>query len=355
SGSGGTVLAQLLPNEICRFSPTSVTCPTASAEKWLPRTASHVMAGDENANGVYFKNNIHGQIDALLSVTDWVNPIPFDTQRSIYFSPSVPMGTNVSGAPGLRPGDVGRIARIGALDGQVEYFVTQEQINQSLGLPPAYPIDVDAVAFQPNFGLFFSIDVDVVATTACGSLLVQDGDVLCIPPTSFAIGAGFTIASVLPSSAVVAYPEAVMDLMTANAQVTDRFGACVTTVGDVESLDIDILGPVDSVVPCGGYSLAVPNLLYSVENGTGGSVLETAAGAGAIRSSTCGPMGTSCGFGPTLGYQVGIQPFSGNIGAQSHVNALTSTRTCRHVLEPQQHVMNVFPLGAPAGANQIDY
>jgi len=353
SGSGGTVLASLLPNEM-HFLDYGGPCPLVSAEKWLPRSASNVMAGDDNANGVLFKGNVFGQIDALLSVTDWVNPVPFDTQRSVYFSPSVPLGTSVSGAPGLRPGDVGRIARVGGLDGQIEYFVTQEQINQALGLPPAYPIDVDAVAFQPNFGLFFSIDADVTANTGCGPMLVQDGDVLCIPPIALSLGAGFTVSAVLPASAVVVYPEAVMDAFVASAQVSDRFGVCLAAVGDVEALDIDLAGPVDTIVPCVGFTLNVPNLVFSCENGTGGSVLET-AGGGAIRSSVCGPMGTSCGFGPTLGFQVGIQPFSGNIGAPSHVNALASTRVCRHVTEPQQHVMNVFPLGAPFGANMVDY
>jgi hypothetical protein len=37
------------------------------------------------------------------------------------------------------------------------------------------------------------------------------------------------------------------------------------------------------------------------------------------------------------------------------VNGLMSAFGYDHVLEPQQHVMTVWPAGAPAGANQIAY
>ena len=53
--------------------------------------------------------------------------------------------------------------------------------------------------------------------------------------------------------------------------------------------------------------------------------------------------------------QVGIQPVSGNVGAFGYVNALADARVCMHVLEPQQHVMNVPPLGLPLGFNNIHY
>ena len=56
-----------------------------------------------------------------------------------------------------------------------------------------------------------------------------------------------------------------------------------------------------------------------------------------------------------MGPQMGVRPASVAVGAASFVNALASSRGCRHVLEPQQHIMPVFPLGAPAGANMIDY
>lgn len=347
SGSGGTVLSTLRTNEISEVSYIG-PCTSVSAEKWMTRTVQHVMAGDEDADTMFFEPTLFGSIDALLSTQNWVAPVPFSNQRTIYWSPTTELNLAISG-PEFRPGDVGRIGA----GGQAERFITQEQFNLALGLPPAYGIDIDAIAFQPNFGVYFSIDDDVTALTGCGPMLIQDGDILCIPSVALSYNADMTINTVAPLSAVVVYSETDMDAMVVAAGVTNRFGACLTAVGDVESLEIDLLGPVTTVVPCVGFALNVPNLLFSSENGTGASVLET-QGGGAIRNSTCGPMGTACGWGPTLGFQVGVQPFSGNIGSPSYVNALCETRGCRFVLEPEEHVQ-IAPLGAPLGATMIDY
>ena len=178
STSGGTVLGTLLPNELSYLDFLTTPCLSVSAEKWLPRTCSHVMAGDEDANGTYFNPSIFGIIDAVLTLrTAWTSA-PDDNQRTTFWSPTSPMGTAVSGAP-FRPGDVARI--VNGPDGTVEHFMRQEHFNTALGLPPATPIDVDAIAFQQNYGIFFSIAFDIVANTACGPMLVRDGDVICIP------------------------------------------------------------------------------------------------------------------------------------------------------------------------------
>jgi len=353
SGSGGTVLANLLPNELCYLDLATTPCPGGSAEKWMPRTCSHTMAGDEDGDGLFYNPGIFGRIDAVLSNVNFTSPIGIDTQRSVFWSVSAAMGTNVSATP-FRPGDVAHIVRSTLGDGQVEYFMRQEMFNMALGLPPANPIDVDAIAFQPNYGVFFSVDLDTPANTACGPMLVRDGDVLCIPPWALTYTSDMRVASVAPNSAVVVYDEATMDAFTLNAQVADRFGACLNTVGDVESLEIDLLGPTTSIVPCAGFTLPVPALIYSSENGSGASLLTTQFG-GQIYNTICGPAGTTCGFGPTFGPQMGIQATSTTTGAPSHVNGVAFSRACYNVLEPQQHVMNVFPGGAPAGAMQIDY
>jgi len=352
SGSGGTVLQTLRPNEMHYLAFTSA-CSSLSAEKWLPRTAAHTMAGDENGDGVYFNPGIFGSMDALLAPLNAAGVAAGVNQREVFWSVSAPMGNNVSATP-FRPGDVARIVRNGLGEGQVEYFMRHEMFLQALGLPAAATVDIDAIAFQPNYGVFFSIDTDTPAMTACGPTIVRDGDVLCLPPWTLGYTPDLRIASVLPSSAEVVYPEAMMDAFTANANVTDRFGACISIALDVESLEIDLLGPTSTVVTCSGVALPVPTLLYSTETGTGASVLTTQFG-GQIYNTLCGPAGTTCGFGPTFGPQMGIRPTSATTGAPSWVNGLTMARACRNVLEPQQHVMNVFPGGAPAGANAIDY
>jgi hypothetical protein len=351
SGSGGTVLAQIRPNEVVQLDWSSSPCPV-SAEKWGPRTVYHTMAGDENGDGTLFNPTMFGPVDALLSTGNTAGTGP-DNQRTVFWSPSAAMGNNVS-LPPLRPGDVGRIVRVGALDGQVQHFMRQEQFNQALGLPVATPIDVDAIAFSPQFGVFFSLDQDVVANTVCGPVLMRDGAVIGIPQSALTYTADLRIAAVLPGSAIQVYSEAQIDAMVLNAQVTDRFGACVPIGIDLEALELDFFGAVLPVSGCSAQPpIFVPNLIFTTETLTGGAVLET-AGGGQIHNGPCSPLGRSCGFGPTLGVQVGIQPVSGVLGAASYVNSLCKVRTGRYVMEPQQHVMNVFPLGAPFGSTQID-
>lgn len=353
SGTGGTVLATLRPNEICHYDLASTPCATASAEKWLPHTAANVMAGDADANGDYDDASIFGRIDALLTSQSSPTAIGGDNQRNTFWSPSIAMGNAISANP-FRPGDVARIVRGAIGEGQVEYFMRQEQFVQALGMPVGSSLDIDAIAFSPNYGVFFSLDSDTPAITDCGPMLVRDGDIICIPPYGLTYTADMRIASVVPSVAVVVHNEIQMNLFTNNANVTNRFGSCVSLITDVESLEIDFSGPTTTVSSCAGIALPVPTLIYSVDTGTGGSLLTTQFG-GQIYSTPCGPAGTSCGFGPTFGNQVGIQPTSATVGAASHVNALSIARACRTVLEPQQHTVNVFPLGAPAGFMQIDY
>ena len=353
SGSGGTVLSMLRPNEICQLRPNTVTCPTLSAEKWLPRSAANVMAGDEDANGQYNNPSIFGRIDALLANQSNAAGLARDNQRTVFWSPAQPMGNAISAGP-FRPGDVGRIIRNGIGEGQVQYFMRMEMFTQALGMPAGSTVDVDAIAFSPNYGVFFSLDADTLAVTDCGPTFVRDGDVLCVPPYGLTYTPDMRIASVVPSSAIVVHPEAQMNAFTANAQVTNRFGACVSLAVDVESLEIDFAGPSTFVTSCVGITVPVPTLLFSTETGTGASVLTTQLG-GQIHNIPCGPAGTSCGFGPTFGPQMGIQQTSAAVGAASFVNALSFSRACRSVLQPQQHTMNVWPIGAPAGAIQIDY
>lgn len=353
SGSGGTVMQTLRPNEIAHLEWSNGPCLAPSAEKWAPRTAFHVMAGDENGNGVYWQPTLFGPIDALCAAVS-TSPVAGGVNvRTVFFSPSVAAGTNISGGPGLRPGDVGHFVRTTAGDGQVEYFMRQEQFNLAMGLPLATPIDVDAICFQPGLGVYFSLDQDVAAVTFCGPTLLRDGDILCVPDWAITWTPDFRVQAVLPNSCAVVHNEAQVDAMVVAAAVTDRFGNCLTQAIDLESLEFDWNGTVGMVFPCPGTVVQAPRFLFSVETGTGASVLTT-LGGGQIHSHLCGAAGRPCGGGPTFGPQMGIQPTSATVGAPSYVNALLSTFTTRFVLEAQQPVMTV-PGGSPLGATMIDY
>ncbi|MGE3172096.1 MAG: hypothetical protein AB7O97_05670 [Planctomycetota bacterium] len=351
SGSGGTSLANLLPNEIHEL---AVLCPPR-AEKWAPRTNYHTQAGDEDGDDSYWEPGLFGQIDAVMAPLLSATPVNATNPRNVWFSPRTAMGTAVSGLPGLRPGDVGRIRRIGAADGQVEYFLRAEQVQIALGLP-ATPVvvNVDAIAAGFNFGVFFSLEDDIPANLCTGPVFVQDGAVLAIPPGAITWSSTGTVAAVAPGSAVVVHSEAAMNTFTQNARVTDRFGNCVPVIGDTDALEIDQFAVSTVAVPTCFGPLPVPVLVYAGETLTGGAILHT-RGAGQIRPGLCGPYGTNCTFGPTLGDQIGVLPPSATVGIASSVNGLAFTRVCRFATEsptPQAPIgaSVVIDVGCPAPA-----
>ena len=199
---------------------------------------------------------VFGRIDAIHVGMSSTAVGGLANQRDVYWSVEAPMGMNVSATP-FRPGDVARIERNGLGDGQVLHFMRQEQFNIALGLPPGNPIDVDAIAFHPNFGVFFSIDTDVFCPMLCGGTLVRDGDILCVPPGALALTPDLRVAAVIPATAEVAYNEAQVDMMVMAASVADRFGACVPNAIDLEALEFDFTGPVVMIPTCTGVALVV--------------------------------------------------------------------------------------------------
>ena len=151
SGSGGTSLQQLRPNETAVLAwGTTAACAGLSAEKWAPRAVYSTMAGDDNADGLINNATLFGSVDALVA-TVAPNPIGWQNQRSVFWSVSAPMGNAVSASP-FRPGDVARIVRdAGGMDGQVEYFMTREQFNTALAFAVRLPAHGTWVPLTPCY------------------------------------------------------------------------------------------------------------------------------------------------------------------------------------------------------------
>ncbi|MGE3172315.1 MAG: hypothetical protein AB7O97_06785 [Planctomycetota bacterium] len=340
SGSGGTVLRDLHANEVAlqEFTP----CPSLGAEKWGARTTFQTMAGDADGNGTYWDPQLFGNLDALVHL---YLPGQALSPRTIFWSPSQQLGTARSGAPGLRPGDTGRIVGVGSSYGQVEYFLSADQVQSVLGMPATpVTVDVDAIAADGGFGIFFSLDQDTPVNTTCGATFVRDGDLLMIPPSMITWTPDLRVAAVVPGCAIVVYDEAAMDGFVQNAQVTDAAGNCVSVIQDLEALDLDFTGRQFPLTVCSG-TFWIPSLRFTGELLSGASVLTTDL-AGSIEVTTCGALGRSCGSGPTLGDQMGLLPPISGTGVPSHVDALDDPfGTERFLIEPQQHVIGT---GAPA-------
>jgi hypothetical protein len=257
------------------------------------------------------------------------------------------MQPGVSGLPAIRPGDTARIVRIGNADGQVEYFLRLEQVVQALGMLNGSIVDVDAIAADPFYGVFFSLDVDTPVNCGCSTTFVRDGDVIMIPPAAITWSSTQTVQSVVLGSAVVVYTEAQMDAFVGNAVVSNANWQCLGLIGDLEALDLDWNAPVSAIQPCSSSAvLQVPGLAFAGETMTGCSVLTTANG-GSILQRGCATLGTSCWMGPTTGAQIGLQPPTSN-GVPSYVNALTTAFPRQFTTEPQQHQF------APGGTAVLD-
>lgn len=330
SGSAGTVLKTLRPNEVAMVEFWS--CTGLSAEKWSPRTCYNTMAGDTDGDTTKWDPTLFGSIDALCEI---LGPIGLSNQRTVFWSPSVAMQPGVSGTPAIRPGDTARIVRNANGDGQVEYFLRLEQVLSALAMPMNSVVDVDAIAADPSYGVFFSLDADTAVNCGCTNF-VRDGDVLMIPPTAITWTSDFRVQSVTPGSALVLYTEAQMDAFVGNAVVSNHLWQCLGSIDDVEALDLDWQAPIQAMQLC-SYSgiLQIPALAFTGESMTGCSVLTTAAG-GSILQRGCATLGTSCNFGATTGAQMGLQPPTSS-GVPSFVNALTTAFPRQFTLEPHQH------------------
>ena len=324
SGSNGTSLAVL------RYHGIGVVTPDAanpySAETFAHHLAIQTLAGDEDGDGDVHTPGLTGGIDALL-VTPWdFDPLQGFRPRQrpvtladVYFSPKTDVGTNVSGAPGLRQGDVGRFTRIGAANGQVERFISAEQLIAALGMfdpatnqPLNAPaIDVDGITVSIDRDIFVTFDADHALRLRLGpppgvltNFVLQDGAIAVIPAAAWTPNTLGNVGAVTPGRGMIALTEANVNALLGAAMATNVAGACVNTTTDTEDVAIDIDGGTFQVT-WGGMLYTFADLLLGSENLTGCGVVTT-RGGGAIAQVNGRALATPCGVGPTVGPQMGM-------------------------------------------------
>ncbi len=346
SGSNGTQLQHLAANSVALVTPTPAFAQ--SAEAFAPALGYQTIAGDTTGAGTTSNPFLMSAADAVLvkpyerdpQTGNWVPRFSPVEWFDVYVSPKVDVGTNVSGAPGLRRGDCGVILRTAAGNGQVRHFITAEQIIDALGmfdpmtlnkLTPS-DIDLDAIAVDNAQNIFLSFEEDHWMRVNVGGALANfpllDGSVAWLPPIAWVPDALGDVAGVNPQLGRIALTEAQMDAMVVNANVADVAGNCVNTVGDTDALALDRNGGV-FVAWWGGAAFNLPNLLFGGETLTGAGVLST-AGGGSIAVANGSPLARGCG-NVTDGRQMGLLP-SGAVDSLAGLESLRG-EPCRFVLD----------------------
>jgi hypothetical protein len=302
SGSGGTSLANLTGEDVAVLDDIATS---TSAEAYLTDSNWQVFFGDADGDDVYWQSELAGSIDALVQYGG-------TAPHALFISPSVTIGSypNV-----LEPGDIGRPR----LDGKMDYLIRGGQIKQAFDIKPTDDINVDACAISGDW-IFLSLEDDI--TTNSG-VVIHDGDVLLIDYLFWSDG---TVDSVEPDKGVVIITEAQIDDLVAHSGVSDVDGNAVTSIGDLDGLEIDPSSFINVFLD-DGWNFHFHDLFFTGLNLVGGAVLTT-DGSGSIAVIDGQALAHQVPD-PTSGAQVGLEPDAHSLGDF----ALTDPDPFRFVLD----------------------
>ncbi len=178
---------------------------------------------------------------------------------------------------GAVDGSLFRVTRSGTGAPQLDFFMTEAQIVTALGhdeLTVTNGVDVDAF-MQDSWGnifLSFRTDELVVGT------LVGDAALVCIPRTAITYDGDVDVQSVIPSSAVVVWDDAMADAFAENAALVTATGKKIDALGDLQAVTLDPAGGTFAALQAiPGLGHDMPNVLFAGQS-VGASVLSTRDG-----------------------------------------------------------------------------
>ncbi len=355
SGSGGLPM-RLISSMDVALTKKGFPCKQ-SAEKWAPTSGYNTLAGDENGDAVHWNPALMGQIDAVFCKQ---KPSFFGrvNMRNTYISPSIYMGTAVSGGPGFRPGDVGAIVRNGFGDGQIEYFMRTEHIMKSFGIVTPQ-INLDAVTQDSAGNIYLSLEndqkVEVLYNGALTWLPMRDGAVGMIPASTINYDGFGNVVNVAAKRGIILLKEGLVDKMTQNSHLADRVGTCIQLCIDTDALSIDPSNTTNQTF-WGTSVVKYSNLAIAAEGYTGGGIITTLGNGQILTVDGC-KIGTLCNAGATMGPQIGLRPNTTVGGIYSHVNGLhiVNRAPCRFTLDTATAVTTSpstiqIDVGSPAGS-----
>ncbi len=324
--TGSPALRGLPKKSVAIVEPGGSSC-SQTAHKFVPGVAFQTLVGDEDGDGDVHTRGMFDSIEALLvrpyqwdpTRTKFVARTAAISARDVYITPKIKLGTNVSGAPGLRPCDSGSITA----DGQIRYFIRGEQIISALGMvdqerQPLAPedISIDAITVDMSGTVYLSFEETHMFQLMCGTLqtyTVLDGAVLMIPAGSLTFGFYGNVTAAQANSGRVLFSEATIDQMVKHAKVKNHNGSCPERCFDTDGLALDPRGGTMQYGWC-NYVTPIPNLLFTTAANTGAGVLSTRNYGEIARLNGC-PLAKSCGMpGGTTGQQVGLKA-TGSVGS----------------------------------------
>lgn len=290
-------------NRLEEFDFSLVTPSAASVARTLqPATAHQAYIGDSNFDGNYTKfagfktyfQNI--QLGGLFVKAADKGLVTADKVWFTVRSNAAPLqieafrnnGTTTSV---IRPGDFVRFTG----NGNLEYFVTQDQIDVAAGLPPVGFSSVKGASAmcQDNFGnLYYSPSQggQWINGMSTGAALANDGAIVMIPASAIVYDAAGNVASVLANSARILVEENTLGpglspisvrQMVLNSQCFDRTGiplAVAGVFGRVSGLDLDPNGGTftPNWPDSAGNYVPAPNLVFASDAGSyAGTIFST--------------------------------------------------------------------------------
>lgn len=270
STRGGLTPLDLLTDEtICEVVPGP---GTLAAEKTVGLATLNALLGDEDGDLDFFETALD-EIDAIALPPSYVAS-PYGSPSIFDYVLSSKSDFGEAYAAIVTDGSLWRFHRAPAVGAPVIDIVLSQPTLQA-GIGTTLSIDVDAAAFDADGNLYVSFRDDELIH---GDLVsVGDGAVLAFDADDIVWNADGTIASLGSDTVAIVLAESDVDAQVVAAGLLDALGVPVTTIGDLQALDVDPAG--GTFVGADGVT-AWPNLLYAGSDN--GPRILTTAGGGAI-------------------------------------------------------------------------
>jgi hypothetical protein len=196
----------------------------------------------------------------------------------------------------------------------VHHFLREASVLAAigqLGQPGNDGVDVDAFAMDSEGNIYLSFRIDEVVN----GTLVEDDGVVALPWSTLTFNQDLDVIDVVPNSAVIVLNALAVNTLVLHAGLKNASGNTITTLTDLQALELDPEGGSFVPVQVTPELPVVPHLLFNGQ--TIGPVVLTTRDGGRIATLNGQLLGTTALSGSALG----LDPASTS-GATSDLNGL---------------------------------